>query len=54
MIVFHPESCPWQVWIITERYVTVVNNNTGTSATLPMAAFITELHKRGYYERVGK
>lgn len=46
MIIFHPESCPWQVWILTERYVTVVNNNLGTSATLPMLIFMTELLKR--------
>lgn len=49
MIIFQPQSCPWQVWILTEDYVTVVNNKLGTSATLPFLAFNTELHKRGYY-----
>lgn len=50
VIIFRPESCPWQVWILTEHYVTVVNTKLGESATLPFLAFNTELHKRGFFK----
>lgn len=51
MTIFQPESAPHQIWILTERFVTVVNNRLGVSATLPFIAFNTELHKRGFFQK---
>ena len=45
-VIYRPKSATHLIWIVTERHVTVVNTLDGTSSTVPMLLFNTEVVRR--------